>query len=192
MVAQGDSLTYGQDMDGPRRQGINGSTVPRSGTPYPEALQARLGPVRMLNEGFPGDRSIDGLARWSRAPASDLTVLMYGTNDALSQGGAVPPAQYRQALERLIARRRGAASAVVVVLPPPTDRLLANLRLAAYRRAALQAAREGHAYALDPAPALRRVDHPFADPVHLTPQGYAAIGALVAAHLRIAPPGSRS
>jgi lysophospholipase L1-like esterase len=187
IAAEGDSLTYGQDASQPGRGGINGAATPRSRSPYPETLQAELGGVRVVNRGYPGDRSLDGFRRWSQAPAGDVTLIMYGTNDALSPGSWLAITQYRRVLATLIQKRQQAGSTVIVLLPPPTESLAANAELEPYRQAAAQIAQDLGARALDAGQALRGVAQPYADPVHLRPQAYRAIALLVAAHLRVAP-----
>src|SRR5437762_2302583 len=69
---EGDSLTYGVDFS--KTAGtppINGSPWPRSAVPFPEEvgrlLSARL---KILNHGYPGDRSIDGITRWGPLSAA--------------------------------------------------------------------------------------------------------------------------
>jgi lysophospholipase L1-like esterase len=142
ILAQGDSLTYGQDTVQPTGCGINGSQVSRSRSPYPDRLQHDLPALRVVNEGYPGDRTLEGLSRWRAAPSSAVTIIMYGTNDALSQSAPLSVNQYRRNLADLIRRREAAGSKVVVLLPPMTTDLLANWKLTAYRHAAARAARE--------------------------------------------------
>ena len=87
IVCEGDSLTYGFKRWGESIPGINGSPSPRSPTPYPETLRGLLdGKVTVVNHGKPGDQTLDGLTRWARAPTGDLTIIMYGANDAKVRG----------------------------------------------------------------------------------------------------------
>ena len=78
IVTEGDSLTYGMDVSsaGVPTQ-INGAPQTRSITPFPETLAEQLrGCATVVNHGYPGDRSVDGLVRWQAPSHANVTILM--------------------------------------------------------------------------------------------------------------------
>lgn len=177
IVAEGDSLTYGQDTTSARTiPPINGATATRSPKSYPEMLQRLLGPsFRVINHGFPGDRTIEGLSRWAANPRADIVVLMYGTNDCLNYGGYAGPgggtvavADYARNLHALIARRMARGAKVVVVAPPPLADMVADRKLQSYRDAAQRVARATGS----PFHVMSRYDGMWSDGVHLSAAGY--------------------
>ncbi|MFM2618566.1 SGNH/GDSL hydrolase family protein (plasmid) [Vibrio alginolyticus] len=124
--AFGDSLTYGFDLTGSGNP-INGSTDARAATPYPESLADSLGafygvkPI-ILNRGYPGDTSKSWKERWGSYESSDVTLIMYGTNDALSDGDGNPKvsvAEYKSHLRDLIVREKINGTPCVVLLQSP-------------------------------------------------------------------------
>lgn len=139
ILAQGDSLTYGQPINGSReRRGISA---------YPESLEADLWhEVRVENHGFPGDRTVDGLARWIGWPSGDLVILLYGTDDCANfgrlPGGPLGIDAYQRNLRELIARHKQAGAKVLLVTPPPLANPNLDRRLDSYREAMRQVARE--------------------------------------------------
>ena len=97
LVFEGDSLTYGQD-ESPLGSGrpINLASQRPNATPFPEYLGTLLGGgVKIVNHGFPGDRTINSLQRWKNTNGGDIYFIMYGTNDAgnFAQLPGGPPRQ---------------------------------------------------------------------------------------------------
>lgn len=191
IVAQGDSLTYGQDT-GPtgQRDPINDAPERRSASPYPETLEADLGhEVRVENRGYPGDRTVDGLARWAGRPSGDLVILLYGTNDCANfghrPGGPISLDAYRQNLRALIARNKGAGTKILLVTPPSLANLDLDRRLEFYRAAMRQVARETETPVVDGPEALKDVPHPWIEGVHLSPEGYQALARHIAARILV-------
>jgi lysophospholipase L1-like esterase len=147
IVAEGDSLTYGMDVSpaGVPTQ-INGAPQTRSVAPFPETLAQQLrGCANVVNHGFPGDRSVDGLVRWQAPSHANLAILMYGSNDALNYGraptGIVSTDTFRSVLGVLIRRRQAEKSQVILLSPPPIggeheERLIAPFRAAVRKVAA--------------------------------------------------------
>ena len=87
----------------------NGAPSVSSSTPFPEYLGRLLGnSVKILNHGFPGDRTSEGLQRWMRT-SGDIYFIMYGTNDAGNfgqlPGGPLSVAKYTQQLETIVTRQ---------------------------------------------------------------------------------------
>ncbi len=191
IVAEGDSLTYGQDTT-PTGTGrpINGASQRRSATPYPESLQRLLGSaVTVINEGYPGDRSAEGITRWSGAPKPALTVIMYGTNDAMNFGqhasGSVSLAQFELNLAALVDRARRRGGRVILLTPPPIGSPPADATVEPYRAAVRRLASEMGLTLIDTGRAITTVKAPWTDSVHLKAAAYLAIARAVAADIRV-------
>lgn len=191
IVAEGDSLTYGQDISSGGWAGpINGAGFRRSISPYPETLETDLDhQVHVENRGYPGDRSIDGLARWQGRPSGDLVILLYGTNDCANfghlPGGPLSVEAYRRNLRALIARHERAGAKVLLVTPPPLADPNLDRRLGSYRNAMRQVARETGTPLVEGPEALREIPHPWTDGVHLSPEGYRALARQIAARILV-------
>lgn len=133
ICCMGDSMTYGQDTisedrvepdpilcpDGSRH------TQKRASETYPQALQKYLRILNnntiVINRGYSGDYTYRGLTRWNKKHSSDLTILMYGTND--SQASFVPE-EYRNInayityFEQLLIREILWNKACIILTPP--------------------------------------------------------------------------
>lgn len=125
--AFGDSMTYGQDTTsttGDLLPGINGSSATRALYQYPEALGAALTKagfnVTVNNYGFPGDTAVQGLTRFPSAVASDISIIMFGHNDAVDVSGSprTSPADFKSALSDIIKREFAKGSFPVLLTPP--------------------------------------------------------------------------
>lgn len=195
--AEGDSLTYGQDTaspEGSRMPGINGAPQTRSVTPYPETL-AKLLRVTVVNRGFPGDQTKQGLERWKNATKPDLAILMYGTNDWGNYGGykAGPVAveTYKTNLLTLIQRRLNQGAQVIVLSPPPIDtkRVGSNdtplAPLADYMTASREVAAQAGVRWVDTQPMIAAVAEAYTDGLHLSPASNQALAAHLAQLIRI-------
>jgi lysophospholipase L1-like esterase len=189
IVAEGDSLTYGQDLTATGVGGpINGGTWTRSATPYPETLQRLLkNRVVVLNRGYSGDRTSEALTRWTDLPPAYLTIIMYGTNDALASwgDGPLPVDRFKINLAALADRARAAGSKVILMTPPPVGDAANNAKLEPYRAAVRDLARTRGDAVIDTAAALAAIPNPWTDSVHLTAAGYDAIAHAVAARLAV-------
>jgi len=189
IVCEGDSLTYGFKRWGESIPGINGSPSPRSPTPYPETLRDLLGgEVAVVNHGKPGDQTLDGLTRWAREPTGDLTIIMYGANDAKVRGkpGALDVKVYASLLEALVRRRLDDGGQVIVLLPPPASARDTQPRLDPFREAAAQVAARTGVKAVDAAQALAGVGAPLQyDGLHLNDQANLAIAKALAQQIRV-------
>lgn len=193
IVAEGDSLTYGQDTtpDGVPTA-INGALARRSVSPYPETLESMLkGCGKVVNHGFPGDQSVDGWLRWQKEPTASLTILMYGSNDALNFGnaarGKVDVATYRKTLSALVERRKlgGRAQTIILSLPPLQDRAL-DARLEPYRQAAKAVAELTNSPFVDTVTLLQPLAEPWSDGVHLSAKANRAISKKLASMIACA------
>ena len=188
--AEGDSLTYGQDTASAERSpGINGAPQTRSVTPYPETLAQLLG-VRVINRGFPGDQTVQGLKRWDDVVRPDLAILMYGTNDWGNFGGykegPVKLEMYKTNLATLIKRRLEQGARVIVLSPPPIDakRVGANGKALApisdYVAASREVAAKLGVLWVDLQDVPGTVETPYTDGLHFTPALNRALAAQVA------------
>ena len=181
VIAEGDSLTYGHDTSSSGGQApINGAAERRSVTPYPETLQLLFkDKVRVINHGYPGDRTVDGLVRWQNDPTASLVIIMYGTNDTgdFRPGGEgkLTPSTYQQVMLDLIHRSQQRGAKVIVMSPPPARDAPIEATIVPYRLAAHAAAVDAGAVFLDLPDVVRPVVEPWTDGLHLTPAGYRAI-----------------
>jgi len=87
----------------------------------PSLLLAADAP-RVVNAGRGGQNTRNLLARLARdvlAHKPDLVVLIVGTNDMLNSRNAVPIAEYKANLERLVRQVRAAGSQLILLTLPP-------------------------------------------------------------------------
>lgn len=176
IVAEGDSLTYGQDTRSRLRSGpINGASQFRSSTPYPEALQTALGRCAIVeNRGFPGDQSVDGLMRW-KPKQSSFVIIQYGTNDALDYGGhgkRIDLASFHSALVSMARQYQSLGSGVIFLSPPPVADSNRNARLQPYRNEVRKVATELKVGYIDGLEAIGSKAPLWTDGVHLTGPAY--------------------
>lgn len=185
--AEGDSITYGQDTSSALTlPPINGAVQTRSVTPWPETLAAQLGQITVVNRGFPGDRTNDGLERWKSAAAPDLAIIAYGVNNWGNYGGYADGITtvdiYRRELYALIERRQRQGAQVLVLAPVPVEAGPNGLPLAPlsdYVGASREVAAQAGAAWLNPAAALATVAQPYTDTIHLSPAANLAIAGFV-------------
>lgn len=132
----GDSLTYGHDTTSADIRPADPVACPdgshhvqtRASISYPEALQEYLrtvygnDKVNVINRGYSGDYLGDSYTRWYTKHDSDVTILMYGTNDA---SASYVPADIRGNIEdyinwyeQTIIREILWGNAVVILTPP--------------------------------------------------------------------------
>lgn len=183
IIAEGDSLTYGQDTRSPLRSApINRASQPRSSTPYPEVLQAALGRCAVVeNRGFPGDQSVDGLMRWKPKPSS-FVIIQYGTNDALDYGGhgkRVNLASFHSALVLIARQYQNLGSSVIFISPPPVADLIKNASLRPYRNEVRKVATELQVGYIDGPGSIGSESPLWTDGVHLTGPAYTQLARSV-------------
>jgi lysophospholipase L1-like esterase len=191
IIAEGDSLTYGHDLSpSGTTPPINGAPQMRSASPYPETLQRDLGNrVIVLNHGYPGDRTVDGLIRWQSDPPTDAVIIMYGTNDTgdfrPNHEGRLTPDTYRRVLLDLIRRAEDGGAKVIVVAPPPAQDPQTDASMTPYRVAAKSAAVKADAAFVDPRAAIDSVPSAWTDGLHLSPAGYSALAQAVSQAIEV-------
>lgn len=198
IVCRGDSLTYGEDTTvaptppdtTPTASGrVHNKT--RAATTYPQALQGYLqqafsSSINVINQGYSGDNTKLGWGDWDVNVNSDLTIIMYGTNDA-AQGFS--PYQsisdYIFYYKKIIARELVKGAAVILITPPPQKQYGANVRLLdAYREAVFNIGEQYGIPVLDGVEVFYGVDSTrFSDNVHFREEGYKYIAAKVFAFL---------
>ncbi|MBV7534043.1 GDSL-type esterase/lipase family protein [Chitinophaga sp. sic0106] len=148
IACEGTSLTYGQQYpDGPV-PGINGSTIPRAQYQYPSALQNTLQyagiNATVINRGYPGDRTIEGLTRWDTCSPVDAVIIEYCHNDAMNYAsypsGVVPIDQYKVNLSAIVERRLKQHSWVLLTLPPDIDDSTGQAKINLYKTAIVEVA----------------------------------------------------
>lgn len=186
IACHGHSLTYGQDDVNPGGMApINGSVAPRSLYPYPETLKDALSLNQfavvptVTNRGYPGDTVAAGFARWAAAPATDVSIHMWDTNDGKVRGTPLPTykSDYAKFIERDIAR----GAAVILMTAPPCRDVTTEKNIAAYRAVTRQLAAEYELPLIDLAEQLSGFATKWTDGVHLTSFVYAEIGWQVSA-----------
>lgn len=190
IAAEGDSITYGQDASASGgRPPINDGVLGRSISPFPETLAVRLQRCPVVNRGYPGDRSVEGLVRWQDASPTDLTILMFGTNDAMNRPlgaqGPVNVQTFRFTLTELIERRRRAGSHVVLITPPPIAYPELNALIDPYREEVQAIGERMGLLVVDAGEALQDVETILApDGVHLSPEANRELADTLATVLR--------
>jgi lysophospholipase L1-like esterase len=191
IVAEGDSLTYGMDITpaGVPSQ-INGAPQTRSVAPFPETLAQQLrGCADVVNHGYPGDRSVDGLVRWQAPSHANLAVLMYGSNDALNNGraptGIVSVDTFRAVLNLLIRRRQAERSQVILLSPPPIGNEHQERLIAPFRAVVRKTASDLGLMFIDTEDVLKNVSPIWTeDKVHLSTAANVAIAQRLARSIR--------
>ncbi|EKH4437857.1 hypothetical protein O7X60_000258 [Escherichia coli] len=198
IVCRGDSLTYGEDTTvaptppdtTPTASGrVHNKT--RAATTYPQALQGYLqqafsSSINVINQGYSGDNTKLGWGDWDVNVNSDLTIIMYGTNDA-AQGFS--PYQsisdYIFYYKKIIARELVNGAAVILITPPPQKQYGANVRLLdAYREAVFNIGEQYGIPVLDCVEVFYGIDSTrFSDNVHFREEGYKYLAAKVFAFL---------
>lgn len=135
IACMGDSMTYGHDTSSSDRRIADATpcddgtkhSFTRASITYPEALQKYLNKmyndnVYVINRGYSGDYVKRGIERWNKNHPSNLTIIMYGTNDSRA---SYVPEQYRGNIEQYliwyeqaIVREILWGKAVIVFAPP--------------------------------------------------------------------------
>ncbi len=183
IACYGDSLTYGQDTSATGTGSpINGATQSRSPNPYPEALATSLTTIgfsaSVINRGYPGDTSSDGLTRWASASATDVAIIMYGTNDAMNYGGTglVSVDDFRKNISSMIERERAKGAVVILMSPPNVAERIANAKIAPYRAQIKYLADAYSLTYIDASQQIETMTKLWTDNVHLTSFAYNELG----------------
>ncbi|WP_323947173.1 SGNH/GDSL hydrolase family protein [Aeromonas caviae] len=198
IVCRGDSLTYGeasttgtQPADATPTTSGRVHTKKRASQTYPQALQEILqgvfgGTITVINQGYSGDNTAMGLSDWNISVSADLTIMMYGTNDAASGFSPYQTiSDFVRNYELIIMREIGFGSAVVLMSPPEQKQITTNTRLLdGYRDAVRGLAKKYYLPYIDGSEVTRSFDSTvFDDNVHFKTQGYQKIAAAVAAFI---------
>jgi len=182
----GDSLTYGVDTSATgTNPPVNGATETRSAKPPTEALQTALGSsgitATVNNRGYPGDTSVLGFTRWASASATDVSIIMYGTNDALRGSALVPIDTYRSQMCQWIEREISKGAAVILIAPPKVSGVADNKKVSPYRaQVKYLAGLYGIPY-IDASEQLSTITSMWTDGTHLTTFAYFELGWHIAA-----------
>lgn len=136
--------------------------------------------INVINQGYSGDNTKLGWGDWDVNVGSDLTVIMYGTNDAAE--GFSPYQSISDFIfyyKKIIARELVKGAAVVLMTPPPQKQYGANVRLLdAYREAVFNIGEQYGIPVCDNVEAFYGVDSTrFSDNVHLREDGYKYLAA---------------
>lgn len=171
---EGDSLVYGLDLTATGGASpINGNGFTRSRKPFPETVQSLLANrIRIVNHGFPGDRTQEGLSRWVKTRPTDAVFVMYGTNDfgnfGHHEGGPNDTGVYRDNLKKLVDRAKANSSHVVIMSPPPVADATADGRLETYRCVSYQVAENTGSLFINTPPVLKPLENKWVDGLHLS------------------------
>ncbi|TYL80173.1 SGNH/GDSL hydrolase family protein [Bradyrhizobium cytisi] len=193
---EGDSLTYGIDFSETHgKPRINGSVQPRSLVPFPEEVARLLsGRVEILNRGYPGDRSVDGIKRWAEVPPASIVFIMYGTNDFGNFGhraeGSIDPHSFKANLRELVLRRKKAGSQIVLLTPPPLEDRDLDIGLEDYRRIVREVAKQENTRIVETAGLIKDVPSKWTDSTHLSAASNRALAAGLAAMIEISGQGA--
>lgn len=184
IACYGDSLTYGQDTSANGQVSpLNGSTVTRSRYPYPESLSDALAlnsftvSASVINRGYPGDTAAAGLTRWAAASATDVAILMYGTNDGKTL--AVSVDEFRNRMAEMIEREFDKGAVVILLSPPLVNDAPTNANIAPYTVVLHQLADEYNVLLVDAKEQLSTLTNIWSeaiDLVHLNSYAYAELG----------------
>jgi len=125
IACEGTSLTYGENVPGPLPP-INGATQTRAIYQYPETLQTTLLSkginANVINRGYPGDRTTDGLVRWQDSTIADVCIIEYGTNDVYNfadyASGNLTVNAFSDSLSKIVERRLNQKAWVIITSPP--------------------------------------------------------------------------
>lgn len=169
---EGDSTTYGSDATGTGGQPpINSSKSVRSKEPFPE-LVGQSTSLNIINRGYPGDRSVEGMKRWANAPEATASFVMYGTNDQADYGaspnGTVSLQRFRANLITIVQRRLSAGTEVVLLTPPPIQGARKDWELDIYRSVVRDVAVNLKVPVIDTPRILSVLKNKWVDGVHLS------------------------
>lgn len=188
----GTSITYSQDGSATgTNPGDNGSSNTRSARPIPEELAEVLSYVgfnaTVLNRGYPGDTTIEGLSRWESASPVDIAIIEYAHNDANNYGGhahgPVSLTNYKKNLRQIATREIAKGAAVLFVGAPCEQSPNPANKIAMYIAAAREIAGELGAIFIDWGDSVAGLKNRYTDGVHLSVQANVNIAWDMAAHL---------
>lgn len=184
----GTSLTYGYDtVTGGGLSPINGSSVARSPTPYPETLASALSEIvaapTVRNYGYPGDTAVTGYNRWAgNMEPADVWFIEYSTNESVNYGaGEGVPHDYRRAMQQWIDYALSEGAVPVILGAPGLPSGTQGRKVRAFVDMARRVADENSVPFIDVEEMVRWMINRWTDGSHLTPGCYAEWGAHLAA-----------
>lgn len=188
IACEGTSLTYGQNVPGPVGP-INGAGQTRALYQYPGTLAQVLKKnnynVNVVNRGFPGDRTTEGLFRWKDSTKADIVILEYGTNDDYNFGGyssgKLSIEEFTGNLDTLVKRRLDQGAYVIISSPP--DLSPADNTLLPYKTAIANVAKLYHVPVFDIENDVIQNSDDYFDGVHLSCFAYEKWGAVAASYI---------
>jgi hypothetical protein len=183
IVVEGDGLAYGSSARG-KEPGINGSSAPRSPTPFPETLSHLLG-VRVENRGYPGDTIAKGEEHWRGQPVGNLLIISYGYEDAKA---GTSKADYEAVLNLMISQASSQGAGVILLLAP----IYADKTLSEHAEASRNAMREAKAHfrtqSFDVWQTQWIFSHRYTDGSYQSDSLYKALAYTIAPYIAVAPP----
>lgn len=189
IACEGTSLTYGQNDKGSGIP-INGATQHRAIYQYPETLQIVLRyaglNAAVINRGFPGDRTTEGLKRWQDSTVADVVIIEYGTNDCFNFGnypsGPLPVNAFADSLSKIVKRRIDEGAWVIINLP--TSLYPDRPSLDAYKNAIINVAANYSLPIFDVQKNVIASSSDYEGAVHLTADAYQKWGVKLAPFLK--------
>lgn len=189
IVCMGDSLTYGYDITSEDRRPADSVPTPngsihireRASITYPEALEKYLNivypsKVSVINRGFSGDTTTTSFPKWNSNPNSNITMIMFGTNDSSNN---VSIENFLGWYRKIIKREIGWGSAVILLTPP--RRRETDIKGDTYGNAVYQLGKEFGCPVVDMTEMTANISADnFSDATHLNGKGYNYLGARLA------------
>ena len=194
LLIEGDQTAYAPAFPRDRTSvpPINGVQDRRLPHAWPGVLARRLGrKVQVTEAVYPGDMARDGVTRWSTTPPADVTILMYGLNEATREDYPLPPAQFASAMKTLIARAQANGGWVVLVVPPPFPAEDLDRGLNPYRDVIRALGHEPRTLLFDPGAALRATGGAWSGKRRLSDRGQEVVGQALAGLIVMAPRAPR-
>jgi lysophospholipase L1-like esterase len=185
IACEGTSLTYGQNVPGVAPP-INGAGQTRALYQYPSSLQATLISnnikAQVINRGFPGDRTVEGLTRWQDSTSANVAIIEYATNDAFNFGGyasgplTIPV--FTDRLSKIVERRIKQGAWVILTSPPAVEG--AGNEMDAYKAAIMAISQKFDIPVFDVQTNVIESSADYFDGVHLTALAYQRWGIKIA------------
>ncbi|MDF2434316.1 MAG: acyl-CoA thioesterase [Mucilaginibacter sp.] len=182
---EGTSLTYGQNVPGVNPP-INGATQQRALYQYPSSMQVALQTyginANVINRGFPGDRTTEGIARWKDSTIADVVIVEYGTNDCFNFGGystgvlTIPA--FTDSLSKIVKRRLNQGAWVIINSPPDLNPV--DTAINKYKTAIVKVAATFNLQVFDVQKSVIQSSADYFDGVHLTATAYQRWGNNIA------------
>ena len=179
LVVESDQTAYAPAFAEERNTApaINGVDARRLRDAFPLQLARRLRrQVQVVEAIHPDDLASDGFSRWSTTPPGDVTILLYGLNEATRDDDPIPVAAYARAMQALSDRARSRGGWVVLVTPPPYPDKGLNAALAPYRAVVGAMAEQPRTLLFDPGRALAATPDAYYSKRRLGDAGQKAIG----------------